>query len=238
MKNGKLAAAIGISVAVAAVIMVGVIETAGGSIDVIGKKSVASFETLLNALPDQIQSDEADAGWSLEAPDGSARFIWSWDYEKSPLDVMAEFDAQPFINAGLDTTKLPDNYSVDNGKITVGSDLGSKAVTYDGAADPLASYEELVKDYRSSINYHTAMDHFGVKLGDGNMVEWARDMETNKTSGEAQDKDLVFALNPEPLLNAGVDPEKVEGWAYATVSVEEDGKMVDVYRFLKPFNIK
>jgi hypothetical protein len=238
-KNGKLIAAIGAAVIVVAVIVTAVMKSASGNLDVVGKESVRSFETVLNALPDQVKADETNAGWSLSAPDGEVRFIWSEDYSRSPLhDVMLELDAAPFINAGLDAEKLPDNYAVYDGMLMVGTKLGNDKLIYKGEPTAISAYEQIVNKYRSSINYHTAMDHYGVKLGDGNMFEWAKDMETNTVSNENQDKDIVFVLNPEPLIAAGVDPDKVEGWVYATVPVEENGKNVDVYKFLKPFNLK
>ena len=36
---------------------------------------------------------------------------------------------------------------------------------------------------------------------------------------EAQDKDIVFVLNPEPLIAAGVDRKKTVGWP--TVPMED-----------------
>jgi hypothetical protein len=48
----------------------------------------------------------------------------------------------------------------------------------------------------------------------------------------------VFVLNPEPLIAAGVDPQKVEGWAFAKVEVHMDGKPTEVDKFLKPFDLK
>lgn len=238
-KNGKLIAAIGGAVIVVAAIAAAAIKTAGGDLDVVGKDSVKSFEAVLNALPGQVTKDEANAGWSLRAPDGEVRFIWSEDYSKSPLyDVMLEFDAAPFLNAGLDPKKLPDNYVFYDGMLMVGTKLGENELTYEGEPTALLAFEQIVNKYRSSINYHTAMDHYGVKLGDGNMFEWAKDMETNTVSNENQDKDIVFVLNPEPLLAAGVDPDKMEGWVYAAVPVEENGKNVEVYKFLKPFDLK
>jgi len=36
------------------------------------------------------------------------------------------------------------------------------------------------------------------------------------------DKDIVFVLNPEPLIAAGVDPKAVDGWVFARVPVEID----------------
>jgi hypothetical protein len=49
------------------------------------------------------------------------------------------------------------------------------------------------------------MDHYGVNLANGNLFEWAKDMNTN-------DKDMVFVLNPEPFVSAGVKPDNIEGW--------------------------
>ncbi|SBV97867.1 conserved hypothetical protein [uncultured Eubacteriales bacterium] len=193
----------------------------------------------MTASGSKVTADEENAGWSLEAPDGSVRFIWSGDYSSSPLhDVMLELDAAPFVTAGLDTSKLPEYYAAYDGMLMVGTKLGSDKLIYQGEPTPLAAYEQIVSKYRSSVGYHTALDHYNVSLGNGNMFEWAKDMQTNSVTKENQDKDIVFVLNPEPLIAAGVDPEKVEGWVYTTVSVEIDGKATDVYKFLKPFNLK
>lgn len=207
--------------------------------DVVGKQSAVSFGEVLKAIPDNVNADETNVGWSLAAPDDTVRFIWSEDYSKSPLnDVMLEMNAKPFVDAGLDSGKLPDTYAVYNDMLMVGVKLGNDKLSYNGNPTPLAAYEQIVSRYRSLVNYHTNLDHFGVKLGDGNMFEWAKDMNENGTTKENQDKDIVFVLNPEPLIAAGVDPEKVEGWVYAQVPVDEKGKTIQVWKFLKPFDIK
>lgn len=208
-------------------------------IDVVGNDAIKSFDTVLQTIPEKVSADEMNKGWSLNAPDDSIRFIWSEDYSQSPIhDVMLETDATPFLNAGLDPQKLPENYSVYDNKLMVGTKLGNDTLTYKGDKTALASFEQLVAKYRKSIGYHTAMDHYNVSLGDGNMFEWAKDMEKNSVSGANQDKDIVFVLNPQPLIDAGVNPEKVEGFLYTTVNVEINGKATDVYKFLKPFDLK
>jgi len=238
-KNGKLIAAVAAAAVLVVAIIAAVVQTAGGNLDVVGKQSITSFETILNTIPDNVKEDEINGGWSLNAPDGSVRFIWAKDYSQSPLhDVMLEFDAAPFVSAGLDTDKLPDNYAAYDGMLMVGTKLGTEKPVNEGEATPLAAYEQIVNKHRSFINYHMDMDHYGVKLGDDNMFEWAKNMETNTVKNQNQDKDIVFALNPEPLIAAGVDPEKVEGWVYAPVSVMEGSKTLEVYKFLKPFNLK
>jgi hypothetical protein len=217
----------------AAAAIAALLALAAGScskLDVVGTESVKSFDKVLRQIP--AKADEINSGWSLAAPDGMARFIWSKNYAESPLhDIMLELDAAPFIAAGLDPEKLPDNFVFYEGMLMVGTKLGEETLRYSGEATPLASYEQIVKLKRSSIGYHGALDHYGVNLGDGNLFEWAKDMATN-------DKDIVFVLNPAPFIAAGVDPAKIEGWAFAKVTVDDpNGKPIQVDKILKPFNL-
>lgn len=215
------------------------------SLDVVGKQSIPAFNEVLKTIPDKISADKMNAGWSLSSPDDSVRFIWSEDYSKAPMhDVMLELDAQPFLDAGLDPEKLPDSYTIYKNEsaggtmLMLGRKLGNDKLTYNGSPTALAAYEQLVAKYRNAIGYHASLDHYGVKLGDGNMFEWAKDMKTNTVGESSQDKDIVFVLNPGPLIAAGVNPEKVEGWKYAQVEVDEGGKTVQVWKLLKPFDLK
>lgn len=200
-------------------------------LDVVGKDAVNSFEKLMAASSALVSEDEMNGGWSLAAPDKSARFIWSRDYSGSPVhDVMIELDAQPFVNAGLDVSWLPEGMAYGD-MLMVGTKLGDKAITYDGEATPFASFQKIVELSRESVKYHADLDHYGVDLSGGNAFEWAKDMSTN-------DKDIVFVLDPKVFLDAGVDPAKVEGWAFARVkTMDANSKPIEVDKFLKPFNL-
>ena len=104
--------------------------------DVIAKVSITSFDAVLKLS--NVTTDEMYGGWSLNAPDQSARFIFSSDFKASaPHDVMIETDAKPFIDAGLDTAKLPAGMFMD-GKIMVGQDLGDAAFPAGAKATALA----------------------------------------------------------------------------------------------------
>jgi len=203
--------------------------------DVVGKFAVTSFEALLNKIPEKITSDEVNNGWALTSPTGE-RFIWGKDFssEGTP-DVMLEFDSQPFINAGLDVNRLPKEmyvYDSTSNKLMIRSELGDEKFTYNDTAAPLDSFKKLVETHRDNIGYHEALDHYGAALDNGNMFEWAKDLNTN-------DKDIVFVLNPQPLIDAGADPNKVEGWVFAKVPVmDEQGKKIEVDKLLKPFDLK
>jgi hypothetical protein len=215
-------------------------------LDVVGRQSIASFDEVLKTIPDKVTP--IDGGWSLSAPDGMARFIWSEDYSQSPLhDLMLEVDAEPFLQAGLEPEKLPENYSFfeagqaggpGQAKLMVGRKLGGDKPAADGGSTALEVYEQIVDKYREAVNYHAVFDHYGLDLGEGNMFEWAKDMKTNGYDKTVQDKDIVFVLNPAPLIAAGVDPDKVEGWAYGEVPIEKDGRAEQVWKFLKVFDLK
>lgn len=205
--------------------------SACNKLDVVGNTSIESFGKVLDIDTDKVSEDTAFGGWSLTSPDGTSRFLWSKDYSKTQTyDVELVTEAQPFLDAGLDPNKLPAGMLVGD-KIVVGRDLGSDSLTYEGDATPLKSYEQIVKLYRDSIKYHAALDHYGVDLGDGNVFEWAKDMSKN-------DKDIVYALNPQVFIDAGVDPQKVEGWVFAKVpTMDVNGKKIEVDKFLKPFSL-
>ncbi len=201
-------------------------------LDVIGDQSEKSYQAVLESLQDQVSKDTDFGGWSIEALDGSTRFEWSEDFSKTTgYDIRIVTDLQPFLDAGLDPAKLPAVMLIDN-QIIVGASLGDDNIIYTVTASPLDSYKKLVKHYRDRISYHMSLDHFGIKMDNGNMFEWAKDMKTN-------DKDIVFVLNPQPFIEAGVNPEKIEGWAYAKVETMDDsGKKIQEDKLLKPFDVE
>lgn len=200
-------------------------------LDIVGDKSVTSFEAVLQAEGNSVTEDTTFGGWSLVAPDNTTRLLWSKDYSKTKNDVQIETDAKPFLDAGLDTSKLPEGmYSGD--KLIFGVDLGDKAFADNGEDTPASSYQQFVKQYRDNLKYHAALDHFGIDISGGNVFEWAKDMKKN-------DKDIVFALNPQIFIDAGVDTGKIDGWIFAKVTtMDSRGKKIQVDKLLKPFNLE
>ncbi|GHU02644.1 hypothetical protein FACS1894147_04980 [Spirochaetia bacterium] len=191
-------------------------------LDVVASGSVKSFDNLLKAAPQTVIQGEMSGNWTIASPDGAAWF--------SMDEMMLVLDIKPFIDAGLNPSKLPEEVTYNDHRIYAGAVSGNNK--FSGKDSALATYEEIVKRYRSSIGYHAALDHYGVSIGNGNLFEWAKDMDTN-------DKDMVFVLNPEPFIEAGVDPNKVEGWVFGKVTVDDaNGKPIEVDKLLKPFDIR
>jgi hypothetical protein len=200
--------------------------------DVIGKTAVTSFEALIDKLGDKVAFDEAKNYWSLVSPTGET-FEWGKDFSSTP-DAIITFDAAPFIAAGLTIENLPaEQYQYDeaSGKLLMPFELSQDAFEYTDSDTALDTFKQIVKTNRESIGYHADMDHYGISLGNGNMFEWAKDMDKN-------DKDIVFVLNPQPFIDAGADLAKVDGWAFAKVkTTDHQGKMVEVDKLLKPFEL-
>ena len=140
-----------------------------------------------------------------------------------------EVNIFPKLNANI---LLLHHKTLEIANFWVWNDFSDTSLTYDGEITPLASYEKLIDQKRELIGYHSSLGHFGIDLSGGNMFEWAKDNTAN-------DKDMVFVLNPEVFEAAGVNLDAVEGWLHAEVKVmDAKGKMFGVYKLLKPFNLK
>lgn len=204
------------------------------SLDLVAKVAVTSFDEFVKALPGNVSYDNERGGWAIKGMDGKDRMILSKDFNSNNPDLALEIEAEPFLKAGLDATKLPANqyiYDSSKGTITMPFELGDEQFGADAEESAMNALKQIVKTHRASIGYHQALDHYGITLGDGNMFEWAKDMRTN-------DKDMVFVMNPQPWIDAGVDPAKIQGWIFGKVPVMERGKKIEVEKLLKPFNVK
>lgn len=211
--------------------------------DVVAKVANTSFAAVVAASGSNVAWSDEDQAWGLSSPKGD-QLLLSADFSRNNAgavdldkpDGEFVFDAAPFVAAGLDVAKLPATdgikYELEDGKFMVHFELGADKFSPEAKKSIGATFAELVKFQRTRIGYHEKLDHYGIKLGNGNMFEWAKDMSTN-------DKDIVFVLNPEPFIAAGVDPSKIEGWAFAKVETKDDaGKAIQVDKLLKPFNLK
>lgn len=237
MKKPKVVLWIALGVLAAAALFTAILITAGNQPDVIAGRSTASFAEVLQAGAALTGGNQASA-WTLTSPDGEARLAWRGNTaDGAPAMVSLSFAAAPFLSAGFDTAQLPERFTLSDGWLTYTVTVEGNGMPGD-ALTPVQAYRQLITLNPAILGYHAPMDHFGLKLGGGNVFEWAQSLTTNLSTGGAQDKDAVFVLAPEPFLAAGVDPSAVAGWAYDQVPVMENGVASLVYKFLKPFNLK
>jgi len=197
---------------------------AGCALDVIATGSVSALDMALGELSGNVTFD-GDV-LSIASPDGDARFVLRKDWS-GDLDALLAVNADPLLAAGLDASRLPEGYLLEDGTLYVGRDLGDGALEGDA---PLALYKALIARRPDALGFHAAMGHFGIDLG-GGMFEWAKNLG-------ASDKDVVYVLNPDPLVTAGLDPEAVDGWVYAQIeTMDAYGAKISAYKLLKPFDI-
>ena len=212
----------------------------------LGKAARTSFNSVLDASKAGVAFSKEDESWVLTSPAGDeALFSDNFARNASGMNGMADmdkpdveftFDAAPFITAGLDVEKLPAiegmKYEVENGRFMLHFELGNDSFAPDAAKSFKATFAEIIRTQSSRIGYYENLDHYGIQLGNGNMFEWAKDMAKN-------DKDIIWVLNPEPLMAAGLDPGKIKGWIFAKErGIDESGKAIFVDKLLKPFNIR
>jgi hypothetical protein len=201
------------------------------STDAVAKDSAASFGALLALMQDRISPDESIGGYALEISIGSDRFLWSRDFSSSVYDARLETDIMPFVEAGLDTSKLPEGM-VHEGSLILGADFGNQTPGFEGEATPQKAFEQIAKYKRDSIKFYSSEDRYGIDLGDGHMFEWAKSLQTS-------DKDIVFVINPKPFTDAGADPNKIPGWTFAKAETgDAKGNAVQADRIIKAFHIQ
>ncbi len=203
--------------------------------DVVAKVSVTSFDELVKAMPDQVIYDNKNGGWAISGPDSEERLILSKDFSSNYPDMVLEFNAEPFLKAGLEVGKLPkDQYLYDEttDKIAMPFEYGQDkfgAVTEKSAID---TFKQIVRTHRNIISYHEEGDHYKIDLGKGNLFAWAKDLNSNKM-------DLLFILNPKPFIDAGVDTGKIKEWVFTKLPVtDKEGKPAKVDILVKSFMLK
>lgn len=187
--------------------------------DVVGNKSIESFNAILNVNSENIIEDTEIGGFAMISPNGTEEFILN-------KNVQIKFEVEPFLNAGLDISKLPKEM-IDGNYIVIGAENNDYK---EGL--PKGLFENFIRNNREKLGYHTALDHFGINFGDGNAFEFAKDIDKNG-------KDIVFVINPKMFIDAGVDVENIDGWLFTKVEMMgKGGKITQEDRLLKPYNIK
>ena len=194
------------------------------STDVVLKYSPDSLKSITDKYQNLVTDNTLADHYYYLTVDGETTLKISHDYDLTGKDdIMFETPLQPFVDAGLDVTKLGDGYKVTDDMLYLTDDYGKGTGMKDTVTDSLF---ESVRYDRNNLSYHQKLDHYGIKLTAGKF-EWAKDFTTN-------DKDIVFVIKAQPLKDLGVDVNNISGWAFATVQ-DVDGSNVDV--LLKAYNL-
>jgi hypothetical protein len=202
--------------------------------DVVAVYAVRSYDALLHAPGVSVARSDAAGAWVLTSP-GVETFTFGGDNATGSNELVVSFDARPFLAAGLNPSLLPAGAQVEgdgaSARVVMRYDKGAGTSSNGAESQPAQALQDLVHNHRAMVGYHSALGHFGLMLGGGNMVEWAKDQQGN-------DKDLVFVLNPQPFADAGVDVANVQGWVLADVPVmDAQGRKSTARKLLRFYNL-
>ena len=202
--------------------------------DTVAVYAVRSFDALLHAPGVEVARNDVAGAWVLTSP-GVETLTFGGNNAAGSNELVVTFDARPFLAAGLDPSALPAGVQLDgdgaSARLVMRYGEGAGTFSDGSESEPLQALQDLVHNHRAMLGYHTALGHFGLALGGGNMVEWAKDQQSN-------DKDLVFALNPQPFADAGVDVAHVQGWVLADVPMmDAQGRKSTARKLLKFYNL-
>ncbi|UZQ48903.1 hypothetical protein [Clostridium kluyveri] len=221
------------------------ISFAGCSRKVTGSKeadnALNAINEIVKAYPDKKGFHESLKHWGFELPTGE-KFEWSKDMSANKADFAMVMLADPLVKAGLDVNKLDKNEWLYEpaGKDDMGKELPNRLIkpynvsdkkeTSSGSED---SMRRLLKANSEMIKYHEDQKHFGLKLGDGNEVQWTEKLGLN-------DADMIFVLKAEPLVKAGLDVNKLEGsgWVFKEASSDDMGMGANPDQIVKIYDIK
>ncbi|MBA4365759.1 MAG: hypothetical protein C0398_07185 [Coprothermobacter sp.] len=202
--------------------------------DVVAVHAVRSYDTLLRAPEMSVARNDAAGAWLLTSPGGET-LTFGGGTATGSNELVVTLDARPFLAAGLNPSLLPAGSQVEgdgaSARIVMRYDKGTGSFSDGAETQPLQALQDLVRNHRMMLGYHAALGHFGLALGGGNMVEWAKDQQAN-------DKDLVFVLNPQPFADAGVNVANVQGWVLADVPVmDAQGRKSTARKLLRFYNL-
>ena len=194
--------------------------------------SVISFGEVLKIMPAQGTSDEI--GW-LIAPLTDSSVYLGWNNKEISMLV----NSRPFVDAGLDISELEKNdaIKIDNNMKEMVFTLSEQSAPYSMKETAILQFEENLRYLREYTNYNKETDHYTLEMGNNSIIAWARDMEENKTSKEEQMDDIMFLLDPDPIIEAGADPRNIEGWEYLEMSIILKGVPTKKHMFVKAYNL-
>lgn len=196
---------------------------------------IAAFLRVLESDPKSVGFHKEMSHYGFALSSGE-KFEWSRDLGANKADLAMVMPAKEFIDAGLDVAKLdPADWlyaepAHDTPALLI--KLWNVADEKGEAKDEPEAMEKIVAADKDILAYHEEKDHFALFMGEGFEVVWANDLK-------AQAEDLVFVLKAEPLVAAGLDIAKLEGfgWSFKAASNDNMGMGANPDQIVKSFDL-
>ncbi|WP_163192930.1 hypothetical protein [Clostridium thermarum] len=190
-------------------------------------KAYKAFTVVVKENKDKIGYHDALSHWGIKMPSGE-KFEWTKDTAANVADLAIVALADPFINAGLDVTKLDKNQWLFEPAAKEGTEqlpnrlikpynVSDKRFQTEGYEDAMRN---IIKTDNNLITYNPDAKKYVISLGQGFEVQWTESLGTNES-------DMVFVFDAKPLVEAGLDVNKLSGSGW---EVKEDGKLVKAFK--------
>lgn len=192
-----------------------------------GDKAYKAFTSIVKENKDKIGYHDALSHWGIKMPTGE-KFEWTKDTAANVADLAIVSLADPFINAGLDVTKLDKNLWLYEPAAKDGAEelpnrlikpfnISDKRFETEGYEDAM---KNIIKTDASLISYNADTKKYAISLGKGFEVQWTENLGANEA-------DMVFVFDSKSLVDAGLDVSKLAGSGW---EVKEDGKLVKAFK--------
>lgn len=172
----------------------------------LAQDATKNFDIIVsNNIENKIFHDELNH-FGLVLKDGE-KFEWTGDPSANEADFSLSFNADEFIAAGLDVTKLEGtSFSYQGvsesypGMIVYTSDVSNEKETYN---DYKEAFEKLLDKMPGQLSI-LENDGYILDIGLGFQVHW--------NGEERENKDIAFIINADDLIEAGLNVEKLSSW--------------------------
>lgn len=197
-----------------------------------GDEGYKAFSTILKENKDKVGFHAELSHWGYTLPTGE-KFEWTKDTSANVADMALVMLADPFINAGLDVKKLDNKEwlynpaAVEEGKempnrLIKPYNVSDKKQQSSGSEDAM---RRIIRTNPDLLKYSSETKKYRISLGDGFEAQW-----TEKPG--ITDSDMVFVLNAEPLVKAGLDTKKLDGsgWVFKTGNNDTPDQLVKTFK--------
>lgn len=191
--------------------------------------ALAAFNAIVKANQDRKGYHAALKHWGLSLP-GGGKFEWTKDTGAGEIDFAMVIPAEPFIRAGLDLSRLEGSgyvfkpAGVEDGEETPDLllhpyNVSDKKENAQGSEDAL---RRILKQNNGLIRYRAETGQYRLLLSGGFEVLWAE--KPGQDGGE-----IAFVIPLEPLVRAGLDRTKLEGFRLLTGPGADSNQLIEFY---------
>lgn len=197
-----------------------------------GDAAYKAFSNIIKQNKDKIGFHAELSHWGYTLPTGE-KLEWTKDTSANVADIALVMLADPFINAGLDVKKLDENeWLYKPAAKEEGQDLPNRLVKPYNISDKKQkssgsedAIRRIIRQKPELVKYDSESKKYSISLGKGFEAQWTEEIG-------ATSSDIVFVLNAEPLIKAGLETNKLQGsyWTFKPAKGDTPAQLIKSYK--------